>query len=92
MNTLGMMIDISHCGDQTSLDVIETSSHPVFITHAGARALWNTPRMKSDHVLKACAEKGGIIGVCAAPNTTLTKTQLSIRFNRSWIILNISPL
>ncbi|MDM5309678.1 membrane dipeptidase [Peribacillus frigoritolerans] len=73
MNTLGMMIDISHCGDQTSLDVIETSSHPVFITHAGARALWNTPRMKSDHVLKACAEKGGIIGVCAAPNTTLTK-------------------
>jgi membrane dipeptidase len=74
MNRLGMMIDISHCGDQTSLDVIETSKHPVFITHAGARALWNTPRMKPDHVLQACAEKGGIIGVCAAPNTTLTKS------------------
>ncbi|NRG45242.1 membrane dipeptidase [Bacillus sp. CRN 9] len=73
MNTLGMMIDISHCGDQTSLDVIETSNHPVFITHAGARALWNTQRMKLNHVLKACAEKGGIIGICAAPNTTLTK-------------------
>ncbi|WP_257009109.1 dipeptidase [Bacillus sp. 7884-1] len=73
MNRLGMIIDISHCGDQTSLDVIETSEHPVFITHAGARALWNTPRMKPDHVLQACAEKGGIIGICAAPNTTLTK-------------------
>ncbi|VEF46645.1 peptidase M19 renal dipeptidase [Bacillus freudenreichii] len=73
MNRLGMMIDISHCGDRTSLDVIEASEQPVLITHAGARALWNTPRMKSDKVLKACAEKGGIIGVCAAPNTTLTR-------------------
>ncbi|MFD1708942.1 dipeptidase [Siminovitchia sediminis] len=73
MNRLGMIIDISHCGDRTSLDVIEASEQPVLITHAGARALWNTPRMKSDEVLKACAEKGGIIGVCAAPNTTLTR-------------------
>ena len=72
MNTLGMVIDISHCGDQTSLDVIEASDAPVFITHAGARAVWNSPRMKSDKVLKACAEKGGVIGVCAAPNTTLS--------------------
>jgi len=72
MNTLGMVIDISHCGDQTSLDVIEASDAPVFITHAGARAIWNSPRMKSDKVLKACAEKGGVIGVCAAPNTTLS--------------------
>ncbi|WP_234978344.1 dipeptidase [Bacillus tuaregi] len=72
MNRLGMVIDISHCGDQTSLDVIEASEAPVFITHAGARAVWNSPRMKSDEVLKACAEKGGVIGVCAAPNTTLS--------------------
>lgn len=73
MNQLGMAIDISHCGDVTSLDVIETSEKPVLITHAGARALWNTPRMKSDEVLLACAAKGGIIGILAAPNTTLTK-------------------
>lgn len=74
MNQLGMLIDISHCGDLTSLDVIEASEHPVLMTHAGARALWNTPRMKPDHVLQACANKGGIIGICAAPNTTLTKS------------------
>ncbi|MEH7094529.1 dipeptidase [Neobacillus vireti] len=72
MNRLGMVIDISHCGDQTSLDVIYASETPVFITHAGARGVWNSPRMKSDEVLKACADKGGIIGVCAAPNTTLS--------------------
>ncbi|KAA9032372.1 dipeptidase [Niallia endozanthoxylica] len=72
MNSLGMVIDISHCGDQTSLDVIEASAQPVMITHAGARKIWDSPRMKSDEVLQACAEKGGIIGVCAAPNTTLS--------------------
>ncbi|WP_225220947.1 dipeptidase [Bacillus norwichensis] len=77
MNQLGMMIDISHCGDRTSMDVIEASDQPVLITHAGARGLWNTPRMKPDEVLKACAEKGGVIGVCAAPNTTLTRKRSS---------------
>ncbi len=73
MNRLGMAIDISHCGDQTSLDVIEASDKPVFISHAGARKLWNTPRMKPDEVLRACSEKGGVIGILAAPNTTLTR-------------------
>lgn len=72
MNKLGMLIDISHCGDRTSLDVIEESEHPVLITHAGARAIWNSPRMKPDEVLKACAARGGVIGICAAPNTTLS--------------------
>jgi membrane dipeptidase len=73
MNRLGMAIDISHCGDVTSLDVIESSEKPVLITHAGARALWNTPRMKPDEVLLTCKDRGGVIGILAAPNTTLTK-------------------
>lgn len=73
MNRLGMAIDISHSGDQTSLDTIEASEKPVFITHAGARALWNTSRLKPDEVIIACAAKGGVIGIEAAPHTTLTK-------------------
>jgi membrane dipeptidase len=73
MNKIGMAIDVSHSGDQTSLDTIETSEKPIFITHAGARALWDTPRMKPDAVLKACAAKGGVIGIEAAPHTTLTQ-------------------
>src|SRR5919202_1093735 len=73
MNKLGIAIDISHSGDQTSLDTIDVSEKPIFITHVGARALWNTKRMKPDHILKACAEKGGVIGIEAAPHTTLTK-------------------
>ena len=73
MNKLGMTIDVSHCGDQTSLDVIEASSKPIFMTHVGARALWNISRLKPDNVIKACAEKGGVIGIEAAPHTTLTE-------------------
>ncbi len=73
MNKLGIAIDISHSGDQTSLDTVEASDKPVLITHAGARALWNTKRMKPDEVIKACAAKGGVIGIEAAPHTTLTR-------------------
>src|SRR5258705_10677932 len=73
MNKLGIAIDISHSGDQTCLDPIEVSDKPIFITHAGARGLWDTKRMKPDVVLKAMAAKGGVIGIEAAPHTTLTK-------------------
>ena len=73
MNKVGMLIDTAHCGDQTTLDVIAASEKPVSITHIGARGLWNTRRMAPDDVLKACGDKGGIIGIEAAPHTTLTK-------------------
>jgi membrane dipeptidase len=76
MNKLGIAIDISHSGDQTSLDTIDVSDKPIFITHAGARALWPTARMKPDSVLKACAAKGGVIGIEAAPHTTLTRDHI----------------
>lgn len=73
MNQLGVAIDISHANDATSMDTIKASTHPVFITHAGARALWDTPRLKPDDVIRACADKGGVIGIEAAPHTTITK-------------------
>lgn len=72
MNKLGITIDVSHAGDKTSLDTIEASDKPVTINHAGARALWDTKRLKPDDVLKACAEKGGVIGIEAAPHSTIT--------------------
>jgi membrane dipeptidase len=74
MNRLGMAIDLAHVGDRTSLDAIEASSKPVFITHAGSRTVWPTKRMKPDNVLQAMAERGGVIGIEAAPHTTLSET------------------
>lgn len=73
MNKLGIAIDVSHSGDRTSMDTIEASGKPIFITHAGARALWNSSRLKPDEVIRACADKGGVIGIEAAPHTTITK-------------------
>jgi membrane dipeptidase len=72
MNQLGIAIDVSHSGDQTALDTIERSTKPIFITHAGARSLWQSSRLKPDEVIIACAQKGGVIGIEAAPHTTLT--------------------
>jgi membrane dipeptidase len=72
MNKLGLAIDVSHSSDRTALDVCRQSERPVFITHAGARAVWGTPRMKPDDVLRAVAGTGGVIGMSAAPHTTLS--------------------
>jgi len=72
MNQLGLAIDLSHSSDRTSLDVCQHTQRPVFLTHAGARAIWNTARMKPDDVLRAVADTGGVIGMSAAPHTTLS--------------------
>lgn len=73
MDKLGMAIDVSHASDQTCLDVFESSTNPVFISHAGARAQHEVKRLMPDEVIKACAETGGVIGIEAAPHTTLSK-------------------
>lgn len=72
MNKIGMAIDIAHSGDKTSLDTIKASQKPVFISHAGARGVWNSKRMRSDETIKACAKRGGVIGIEAAPHTTVS--------------------
>jgi membrane dipeptidase len=73
MNKLGILIDISHAGDVTSLDTISASTKPVCISHSGARALWPISKCKPDEVIKACADRGGLIGIEAAPGTTMTQ-------------------
>jgi membrane dipeptidase len=72
MNRLGLAIDVSHSSDRTSLDTCERSEQPVLLTHAGARQVWDTARMKPDDVLRAIAATGGVIGMSAAPHTTLS--------------------
>ncbi len=69
MNELGMLIDLSHCGVQTTLDAIEASKGPVMFNHVGARTLYPTmKRLKTDEELRALADKGGVAGVSAIPN------------------------
>jgi len=64
MNELGIIIDLSHCGKQTTNDGIEFSKSPVSINHSMCEALHkNHPRSKTDEQIKAMADKGGIIGI-----------------------------
>lgn len=63
MADLGIVVDVSHCGDRTTLDAIEESPHPILITHANLRSVHDSPRNKTDEAVKAMAERGGVIGV-----------------------------
>lgn len=66
MNTVGVMIDLSHCGPQTTLDGIEFSEKPVAMTHTMCAALRpEHPRAKTDEQMRLCAEKGGVTGMIA---------------------------
>ena len=64
MNETGMAIDVSHCGQRTTLDAIEASKKPVLITHSNCLALApGVARCKTDEAIQAAARKGGVIGL-----------------------------
>ena len=64
MNKVGMAIDVSHCGDRTTLDAFELSKKPVLITHSNCRVLANGhPRDKSDEAILALRKSGGVMGI-----------------------------
>jgi len=63
MNEVGMLVDVSHSGDRTTLDAIELSPRPIAITHSNCRALNNHPRLKTDEAIRKLAAKGGVMGI-----------------------------
>ena len=68
MNRLGVLVDVSHCGERTTLDAIEISAGPIAITHSNCRALNNHPRLKTDEAIRKLAAKGGVIGLTGVRN------------------------
>ncbi len=63
MNAVGMVVDVSHSGRQTTLDAIRFSNAPVAISHAGCAGVFEHSRNKTDEALRAMADKGGVLGV-----------------------------
>lgn len=63
MNRLGMLVDVSHVSDDTFYDVLEYSTRPVVATHSCCRALCDHPRNMTDDMIRALAEKGGVIQI-----------------------------
>lgn len=64
MNKVGMAIDVSHCGDRTTLDAFEISKKPVLITHSNCRTLVpGHPRLKTDEAIKRVGRAGSVMGI-----------------------------
>jgi len=64
MNNVGMAVDVSHCGDRTTLDSFEVSKKPVLITHSNCRALVSGhPRCKTDEAIKKMGAAGSVMGI-----------------------------
>ncbi|WP_423211407.1 membrane dipeptidase [Paracoccus yeei] len=68
MNRVGMVVDMSHSGERSTLEAIEHSTRPIAITHANPAAWHPARRNKSETVLRALAETGGMIGFSTYPH------------------------
>lgn len=67
MDSLGIIIDISHTGIQTIKDILEITENPIIATHSGVRAILNHTRNLFDDQIEDIAESGGVIGVVFYP-------------------------
>ncbi|WP_305857521.1 dipeptidase [Balneatrix alpica] len=67
MNRVGMLVDMSHSGERSTLEAIELSSRPIVISHANPASFHAAKRNKSDRVLRALAESGGLLGFSLYP-------------------------
>ncbi len=63
MNEVGMIVDASHVGRRTSLDIIERSRTPVVFSHSNPSAVWPHARNIDDEQIKACAGSDGVVGI-----------------------------
>jgi membrane dipeptidase len=63
MTRVGMMVCCSHTGYRTAREVIEYSPNPVLFSHSNPRALHDHPRNIPDDLMKACAQRGGLVGI-----------------------------
>ncbi len=67
MNAQGVAIDISHSNETSSIDIVKASTLPVLLTHGGCASVYASPRNKPDTVLRAVADKGGVVGIYDLP-------------------------
>ncbi|MBU1098324.1 MAG: membrane dipeptidase [Bacteroidetes bacterium] len=67
MDSLGVIIDVSHTGIKTIEDILETTSNPIIASHSGVRSIMNHYRNLYDDQIIAIAKSGGVIGVVFYP-------------------------
>ncbi|WP_026576172.1 dipeptidase [Bacillus sp. UNC438CL73TsuS30] len=78
MNRLGILVDLTHSGHQTTMEAIQTSERPVIFSHSNVYELCPSPRNLKDNQIKAVAEKDGVIGVVAFPTFVAKKKHTTV--------------
>jgi membrane dipeptidase len=68
MNRVGLVVDMSHSGERSTLEAIDVSSRPIVISHANPHAWVPALRNKSDEVIRALAKRGGMFGFSLYPH------------------------
>ncbi len=68
MNRVGLVVDMSHSGERSTFEAIEHSSRPIAITHANLKSWHPALRNKTDGLLRALGESGGMLGVSTYPH------------------------
>ena len=77
MNELGIGIDVSHLSDGGFWDVAGLTKKPFFATHSNCRSLNPHPRSMTDEMIRALADKGGVMGVNFCPEFLIGDTENS---------------
>ena len=78
MNRVGIVVDMSHSSEQSTLDAIDISENPIAITHANPFSWHESKRNKSDQILKALNNSGGMIGLSMYPHHLRNGTNCTI--------------
>jgi membrane dipeptidase len=78
MNRLGIVVDMSHSAEKSTLDAIKTSSKPIAITHANPSFWFTSKRNKSNEVLKALSSSGGMLGFSLYPHHLKGKSNCTL--------------
>jgi membrane dipeptidase len=78
MNRVGLVVDMSHSADRSTLEAIEHSSRPIAITHANPAGWAPARRNKSDEVISALTESGGMIGFSLYPHHLKDKSACTL--------------
>ena len=79
MNRVGLVVDMSHSSERSTLEAIELSSRPIAITHANPASWHPAGRNKSDTVLKSLAQSGGMLGFSVYPHHLENGTQCTLQ-------------
>ena len=78
MNRVGIVIDMSHSAEKSTLDAIEISEKPIAITHANPSFWYNVKRNKSNELLKTLSESGGMLGLSLYPHHLRDNTNCTL--------------